>query len=384
VSSRVFSGLVGQSSVISTLESAVHAAHNGSTGQEMTHAWLFTGPPGSGRSNAAKAFAAALVCNESGCGECSDCITALVGTHPDVEIVDVSGISIKIDEIREVVSRSAWGASISKWRIVVIEDCDRMTEAAANALLKAVEEPGGQTIWLLCAPTLQDVIPTIRSRCRHLNLKTPSAAEIASYLRDSLGANQEDAELAARISQGHIGKARGYLQDPSFQEARKKSFEILFHIKSEGSAILAASKIVELANERAELRTTERNEIEREELKAALQSGSRGLVSGGAKALKDLERDQKARVTRLIKDEIDGVLLDYATFLRDCLTGDGPFINTDLEEEISRISSTNKSGQIAEALVKLNQTRELLATNAAQLLLVESFLLHFLPLNRGN
>ena len=217
-----------------------------------------------------------------------------------------------------------------------------------------------------------------------MNLKTPSAAEIASYLRDSLGANQEDAELASRISQGHIGKARGYLMDPSFKEARKKSFEILFDIKSEGSAILAAAKIVELANERAELRTVERNELESEELKAALQSGSRGLVSGGAKAVKDLERDQKARLTRLIKDEIDGVLLDYATFLRDCLTGDGPFINTDLEEEISRISSTNKSGQIAEALVKLNQTRESLTANAAQLLLVESFLLHFLPLNRGN
>jgi DNA polymerase-3 subunit delta' len=228
------------------------------------------------------------------------------------------------------------------------------------------------------------VIPTIRSRCRHLNLKTPSTAEIASFLRDSLGANQEDAELAARISQGHIGKARGYLKDPSFQAARKKSFEILFNIKSEGNAILAAAKIIELANERAELRTTERNEMESEELKMALQSGSRGLVSGGAKALKDLERDQKARLTRLIKDEIDGVLLDYATFLRDCLTVDGPFINTDLKEVISRISNTNKSGQIAEVLVKLNQTRELLTTNAAQLLLVESFLLHFLPLNRGN
>ena len=157
----VFSSLIDQSEVVKVLQEAVAASKNSNDrSQVMTHAWLFTGPPGSGRSNAAIAFAAALVCKSGGCGECTDCITALKGTHPDVEILDSSGVSIKIDEIRELVSRSAWGASISPWRVVVIEDCDRMTEAAANALLKALEEPASQTVWLLCAPTLQDVIPS--------------------------------------------------------------------------------------------------------------------------------------------------------------------------------------------------------------------------------
>jgi DNA polymerase-3 subunit delta' len=384
VSAQVFSGLVGQEKVITALDSAIFAANSGSTGQEMTHAWLFTGPPGSGRSNAAKAFAAALLCKDSGCGECGDCKTALIGTHPDVEIVDVSGTSIKIDEIREVVSRSAWGASISKWRVVVIEDCDRMTEAAANALLKALEEPGSQTIWLLCAPTLQDVLPTIRSRCRHLNLKTPSAKEISNFLQVSLGVTEEEAEIAARISQGHIGKAKGYLKDPAFKAARGKAFEILFEVKSEGSAITAAGKLIQLANERAELRTTTRDEEELEELKAALQSGSRGLVSGGSKAIKDLEKEQKARFTRIVKDEIDGVLLDYATFLRDCLTAGGLYINSDLTKEVSRISSENRTGQISDLLFKLNEIRSLLTTNASQLLLVETFFLSFASLDRGN
>ena len=384
MSARVFEGLVGQTAVISALESAITAARENSHGQEMTHAWLFTGPPGSGRSNAAKAFAAALICKNSGCGECDDCRTAFLGTHPDVEILDVNGISIKIDEIREVVSRSAWGASISKWRVVVIEDCDRMTEAAANALLKALEEPSSQTIWLLCAPTLQDILPTIRSRCRHLNLKTPTASEISNYLQKSLGANIEEAELAARISQGHIGKARGFLKDPSFSAKRRKSFDFLFSVKSEGSAITAAAKLIEFANENAELRTSERNEKESEELKSALQSGARGLVSGGAKALKDLEKDQKARFTRIVKDEIDGVLLDYSTFLRDCLAGQGPYINSDLSSEIERISSQNKTGQISALLIKLSEIRESLTTNASQLLLVESFFLRFAPLNNGH
>lgn len=384
MSTRVFSGLVGQEKVITALDSAIFAANSGSTGQEMTHAWLFTGPPGSGRSNAAKAFAAALLCKNSGCGECSDCKTALIGTHPDVEIVDVSGTSIKIDEIREVVSRSAWGASISKWRIVVIEDCDRMTEAAANALLKALEEPGSQTIWLLCAPTLQDVIPTIRSRCRHLNLKTPNAKEISSFLQDSLGVTEEEADIAARISQGHIGKAKGYLKDPAFKAARGKAFEILFDVKSEGSAIAAAGKLMQLATERAELQTTSRDEEKVEELKAALQSGTRGLVSGGSKAIKDLEKEQKARFTRIVKDEIDSVLLDFTTFLRDCLTTDGPYINSDLTKEILRISSENRAGQISDLLFKLNEIRSSLTTNASQLLLIETFFLGFAPLNRGN
>jgi DNA polymerase-3 subunit delta' len=259
-----------------------------------------------------------------------------------------------------------------------------MTEAAANALLKALEEPGTQTIWLLCAPTLQDVIPTIRSRCRHLNLKTPSAKEISTFLQDSLGVTAEEAEIAARISQGHIGKAKGYLKDPAFKAARGKGFEILFSVKSEGSAITAAGKLIQLATERAELRTRDRNEEELEELKAALQSGSRGLVSGGSKAIKDLEKEQKARFTRMTKDEVDGVLLDYATFLRDCLTAGGPYINSDLTKEIIRISSENRTGQISDLLVKLNEIRDLLTTNASQLLLVETFFLSFAPLNRGH
>jgi DNA polymerase-3 subunit delta' len=259
-----------------------------------------------------------------------------------------------------------------------------MTEAAANALLKALEEPSSQTIWLLCAPTLQDVLPTIRSRCRHLNLKTPTASEISNYLQKSLGANIEEAELAARISQGHIGKARGFLKDPSFNAKRKKSFDFLFSVKSEGGAITAAAKLIEFANENAELRTSERNEKESEELKSALQSGARGLVSGGAKALKDLEKDQKARFTRIVKDEIDGALLDYSSFLRDCLAGQGPYINSDLSSEIERISSQNKTGQISALLFKLSEIRESLTTNASQLLLIESFFLRFGPLNNGH
>ena len=179
----VFDKLIDQDQVIHTLAEAVAASKNDlDESQEMTHAWLFTGPPGSGRSNAAMAFAAALICPQGGCGTCTDCITALNGTHADVELIRTEGLSIKIDEVRDLITRASWNPSVANYRVVVMEDSDRLTESAANALLKAIEEPGTHTVWLLCAPSTTDVLPTIRSRTRSLILKTPSVTSVANLL----------------------------------------------------------------------------------------------------------------------------------------------------------------------------------------------------------
>ena len=159
----VFSSLIDQSEVVNVLQEAVKSAHNtGDQTQGMTHAWLFTGPPGSGRSNAAIAFAAALACKNGGCSNCADCMATITNSHADVELIKTKGLSIKIDEIRELISRASWAPSVAAWRVVVIEDADRLTDSAANALLKVIEEPGLRTVWLLCAPTLTDVLHTIR------------------------------------------------------------------------------------------------------------------------------------------------------------------------------------------------------------------------------
>lgn len=382
MSAPVFADLVGQQQVIQQLEQAINTPRN-NPGHEMTHAWLFTGPPGSGRSNVAKAFAASLVCKKRGCGTCDDCRTSLAGTHPDLEIVDVSGLSIKIDEIREIVTRSSWGASTSNWRVVVIEDCDRMTEAAANALLKALEEPGASTIWLLCAPTLHDVLPTVRSRCRHMNLKTPTTNEITKYLVEKMHVTREEAESVAAISQGHIGKATRLLRAPDRKTIRRKAFSILFLIKSENAAIKAAAELLQLAQEQVDSRNVALIEKELDELRTVMQSGPKGMLSGGAKAIKDLERDQKARTNRSIKDEIDGYLLDYTSFFRDCLITNGPWINSDFSIEISNYSKLLPSGSINSILVKLNELRDRLSTNASHPLLLESFFTFFSLQNRG-
>jgi len=384
MSAPVFADLVGQEHVIASLESALSQAKSTSQGQEMTHAWLFTGPPGSGRSTAARAFAAALLCNENGCGICIECKSSASGTHPDIDVVDATGLSIKIDELREVVSRSAWGTTLSKWRVILIEDCDRMTESAANALLKALEEPTGDTVWLLCAPTIHDVLPTIRSRCRQVNLRTPSTSEIVDFLTETHHAKQDEAELAARISQGHVGKARAFLNNSDYRTNRKQTIEIFISITSEPRAIRAAAQLLELAVYRAESRVNTKSELELEELKSALQGTGRGMISGGAKVIKDLERDQKARLTRATKDELDAILLDLELFLADCLAPSELWRNIDLSEIIRDISSTLTPEAIASLVPRIKQTRESLTGNSSQALLLESLALDFSRLHTGN
>jgi len=208
----VWDGLVGQRRTIQALRTAAG-------GHGMSHAWLFTGPPGSGRSNAAMAFAAALQCErpggvEAGCGECHSCRTALAGTHADVSVMRTEKLSIGIDEARDLVRRSALSPAGPGWQVLVVEDADRLTDPAGNALLKAVEEPSRRTVWMLCAPTVEDVLPTVRSRARHVTLSTPTAAEVAQFLVDQ-GAEPAVAATAARASQGHIGRARALARDPA-------------------------------------------------------------------------------------------------------------------------------------------------------------------------
>ena len=191
----VWADLVGQEPVVETLQAAVASADG--TGRSMTHAWLFTGPPGSGRSNAASAFAAALQCEQGGCGECHSCTTARAGSHPDITIIRTDGLSIGTDVAREYVRKSALRPALGRWQVLIVEDADRLTDQAANALLKAIEEPSPHTIWMLCAPAVEDVIITIRSRCRPVLLRTPSATAIAGLLVERDGIEPSLATAAA-------------------------------------------------------------------------------------------------------------------------------------------------------------------------------------------
>ena len=367
----VYDELIGQAHIVQILQSAVNAAANGEESQEMTHAWIFTGPPGSGRSSAAIAFAQALVCKVKGCGQCNDCAAAKSGSHPDVEIMRSEGLSIKVEEIRELLTRTSWAPAMGGWRVVVMEDADRLTESAANALLKAIEEPGLRTVWLLCAPTLHDILPTIRSRCRHIQLHTPGNSEVAKFLIERHQIAPKMADFAARVSQGHIGRARHLATNEEVRNRRQAILAIPSQLTSIANAYKQAQKLVDLANAESAAITEALDEKEYEELSTALGKGS-------GKALKELEKEQKSRATRITRDTLDGALLDLATYYRDILLvqsgHDDSLINAELSDQINKVAEQSKPQNILIKMDAIMKARENLQRNGAPLLVMEALM----------
>ena len=376
----VFDDLVGQEHIIEILKGAVAASRTGEESQEMTHAWVFTGPPGSGRSSAAVAFAQALICPNNGCATCSDCNSAKTHGHPDVEIIRTEGLSVKVEEVRELLTRVAWAPSMGGWRVVVMEDADRLTDSAANALLKAIEEPGTRTVWLLCAPTLHDVLPTIRSRCRHLQLRTPSLEAVTSVLisRDQIAPGMAD--FAARVSQGHIGRAKYLATNETVRSNRKTIMQLPLQLGSLAAAFQAAQTLFDRATTEANASSDQRDEKEIEKLQEAYGKGAtgRGMATGGAKAVKELEKEQKSRSTRMVRDSIDGALLDIATFYRDVMMvqsgNTDSMINTDMREQIESYAANSPSHSTINKINAIMEARENLACNSAPLVTCEALM----------
>ncbi len=331
--SDVFSDLVGQDEAVEVLrraaESAARIVDGTATGNgAMTHAWIFTGPPGSGRSVAARAFAAALECERdgAGCGECHGCHTVLGGTHADVRFVVPEGLSIGVGEMRALVLRAGTAPSGGRWQAVVIEDADRLTEAAGNALLKAVEEPPPRTVFLLCTPSTHpdDISVTIRSRCRVVPLVQPPADAVAEVLVRRDGIAPDMAAWAAAAAQGHVGRARRLARDPEARNRRDAVLAVPRRLTGVGACFDAASALIEAAEAEAAAAVLDNDAGERAALEQALGAGgtgrgAAGAMRGAAGQLKDLERRQKSRATRSQRDALDRALVDLAGFYRDVL-----------------------------------------------------------------
>jgi DNA polymerase-3 subunit delta' len=372
VSPPVFADLAGQERVTGQLEGALAGA--------MTHAWLFTGPPGSGRSVAARAFAAALLCPRGGCDECASCHQVRTGTHADLLLVRPDGLSYGVKQTRDLVLRAAGSPSGGRWRVVLFEDADRCTEAAANALLKAIEEPPPRTVWLLCSPSAEDLVTTIRSRCRVMTLTVPPAEAVASVLSSRDGIGYDEALVAARIAQGHIGRARRLATDADAAARRNTVLQVPVRATSLGPALAAAAALVKSAEDEAKTVTEQLDEPEREKLRQAFGEGSTGkgvakAMRGMAGAMKDLEDRQKSRATRVKRDTLDGALLDLVAFYRDVLMLqlglESGLFNVDHLDDLRQLARASRPEATLRRVQAVMRCRERLTLNVAPLLAVE-------------
>jgi DNA polymerase-3 subunit delta' len=379
----VFDELAGQEAVVEQLRQAATGAAG------MTHAWLFTGPPGSGRSVAARAFAAALLCDRQGCGECPSCRQVVVGSHADLLSVRPDGLSYGVRQTRDLVLRAATAPVCGRWRVVLFEDADRATEQAANALLKAIEEPAPRTVWLLCAPSSDDLPTTIRSRCRLITLRTPSSAAVAAVLARE-GVGQEQALDAARAAMGHIGRARRLATDPQAAARRAEVLTTAFQLGQGrpggglGLALASAAALVKAADAETSAVTEELDVPEREAMRQAFGEGSTGkgvasAVRGAAGALKELEDRQKSRATRIKRDSLDRALTDLAGLYRDVLAvqlgADVELANTGRRGELGQLAASCTPASTVRKLEAIMKCRERLAASVAPLLAVEEMTL---------
>lgn len=376
----VWRDVVGQPDAVAELTDAVAEPSS------MTHAWLFTGPPGSGRSVAAKAFAAALQCPRGGCGECVACRTVLAGTHADVREVVPEGLSISVKEMRRLVQLAARRPSTAPWQILIIQDADRLGERAANALLKAIEEPSPETAFLLCAPSdhPEDVPITIRSRCRPVPLRAPSVESIAEVLAVRDGLDPETATWAASVSGGHVGRARWLARDEETRHRRAEALDLPLRLHGIGDAFAFAGKIVGAAKAEAAGIAETRDAAEREELGVAMGAGGVGkgvaAAARSAKAAeKELEKRQRSRSTRNQRDALDRTIIDLAGFYRDVLVAACgarvPLSNPDRAGDIQRAAAEWTPESTLRRLEAVLACREALNANAKPDIAVENMLL---------
>jgi DNA polymerase-3 subunit delta' len=374
----VWDELVGQGPIVESLSHVVAEPTS------MTHAWLFTGPIGSGRSNAARAFAAALQCDNGGCGTCETCTMVAAGTHPDVSLVSTDGLSIGVDIARDYVRRAALSPAIGRWQILIVEDADRLTDQAANALLKSVEEPAPASVWMLCATAVEDVMITVRSRCRPVRMRTPSVDEVAGLLASRDGIELRVARAAAAAAQGHIGRAKLLATNDEVRARRREILRQPVTIKTLGDCLAAAQDIVDEATTQANARADELDQSELANLRTSWGVEDRGRrPTGYAGELSSMTKDQDRRRKRMTRDAIDGVLIDLLAFCRDVVTAQlAPgidLVNADVADDVAAAAAAWTPESTLRRIDAVVECRTALEGNAMPQLALERMMSEFLP-----
>lgn len=347
----------------------------------MTHSWLITGPAGSGRSNLAYAFATALLSGEPD-GDEATAAQVVARSHPDLQVLTTEGVIIKIADVRETVRRSHYSPSVGRYRVIVVEDADRMTEHASNVLLKELEEPPERTVWILCAPSEADLLPTIRSRVRSVRLRVPSVADVAALLVRRNGVSAELAERAAREAQSHIGMAQRLATSSEARERREETLLTALGVRSVADAVMAAARLMAIAGADAEAITELRDSQEREHTLRSL-----GIAPGQAippalrGQIKALEDDQKRRARRSLRDGIDRILVDLSSLYRDVvmlqLGRADAVINRELGERLDTAAARSTPAETLATLDAITTARQRIEANVSPVLALEAMLVTF-------
>ncbi|EPR76324.1 DNA polymerase III delta prime subunit [Leifsonia rubra CMS 76R] len=385
----LWEGLTGQADAIAVLESAASSSALGSTDESsMTHSWLITGPPGSGRSNIAYAFAAALLGTRGDETEESVYKQVIARTHPDLGVLSTERVIISIDEVRKLVSASQFSPSVGHYRVMIIEDADRMAERTSNVLLKALEEPPPRTVWILCAPSEADLIPTIRSRVRSVRLRTPAIADVAQLLHDRDGVAPDIAARAAREAQSHIGMAHRLATNAEARERRETTLTTALGIRTVSEAVIAAATLLELSKADATALTEERDAQERESALRSLGVAPGGTIPPALRAqLKAMEEDQKRRATRGLRDGLDRVMVDLLSLYRDILLtqigAPGELINLSILNNINSVAERTTAVSTLAIMDGIAEARRRIDSNVSPALALEAMLVKIAVSGRG-
>lgn len=366
--------IVGQNEAVRALAAAAEPG----AGEELSNAWLITGPAGSGRSNIAELFAAALIAREHGERE-TVLAQVRAKTHPDFTSLVTQKVIISIDEVREVATAAYYAPSIGRHRVILIEDADRMPERTSNVLLKSLEEPPERTIWILCAPSEADLLPTIRSRVRSLRLITPGIDEVAALLAERDGVSYELAERSARLAQSHIGMARRLATDEASLERRQRSIELVLDSETLSDLMRAAAELAKIAGEDAEALSAELDAQEREDTLRNLGIAPGAAIPPGLRGqIKSLEEDQKRRATRNLRDGIDRILTDLLSLYRDILLvqldAQSELVNREYADRIRRQATASTPEAALGVLDAIETARERIARNVTPALALEAML----------